>query len=115
MHRVNQTPSRPFESFDHDHWLVVRAERSRLGLPQDARRGVDEPHPLTGKIVVDTRTDERYVVERVYRDWFKGWFQTALLNRNGSHRTCVVGNLSCHDEGVLDRLADFKTHFQTTL
>ncbi len=101
-----------FSHFDLDHWFKVKAERSRLGINRTAQRTADEPHSLNGREVVDTRTGERYIVERVYRDWFKGWFVAALLQRNGSHRTCVVDNVACHDESVLSQLADFKTHFQ---
>jgi len=108
-----QSPSTVFSQFNLDHWMKVKAERSRLGLARDPQRGPQEAHPLLGKSVVDTRTGQRYLVERVSRDWFKGWFLVALMQCNGSHRTCVVSNLSCHDEGVLNQLADFKTHFQT--
>lgn len=111
MCQVTQTPA-AYSHFNMSHWLKVKAERSRLGLTNQRQRGPGEPHALNGRDVVDTRNGQRFHVSQVYRDWYQGWFLVALLQCDQGPRTCVVDNISCQDDSILEQLAAFKTHFQ---
>lgn len=102
-----------YSHFDLDHWLAVKAERNRQGLPNHPERGRLLPdHPLVGKTLVDTQSNQAYVVERVRQDWLQGWYLTAVLNSNGSHRTAVVAAPSCANPTILRQLELFQDQFR---
>jgi hypothetical protein len=106
------TSSILFSNFDLDHWLKVKAERARLGIERRTAKGVAlTSHPLVGRTVVDTSTGKAYMVENVKKDWLQGWFLTALMNENGSHRVCVVDVLKCENPGILSEGHRFQTYF----
>ena len=101
-----------FSHFDLDHWLRVKAERARLGITRRVETDLELPnHPLVGQTLVDQTTGRTYRVERVKKDWFHGWFLTALLNNDGSHRMCVVETMSCTEPAVLRQLAGYQESF----
>ncbi len=102
-----------YSFFDYSHWLKVRAERARLGIsPHPERRQVPD-HPLVNRTLVETSTGKAYKVLSVRRDWYHGWFLVATLERDGSHGTCVVGNLSCRSDEILSQLEFFQSRFTT--
>ena len=101
-----------FSYFDMEHWLRVKAERSRLGITRRTEVGLEQPgHPLVGKTLVDSTTGTSYVVERVKKDWLQGWFLTALLNAKGSHRVCIVENHSSSHPAVEQQLIEYHDAF----
>lgn len=105
---------RAYSHFDHEHWQRVRAERAKLGLSRATEVGQQVGHPLAGRHVVDTSTGARYRVRSVRKDWHKGWFLVAWLERecDESHRTVVVENLSSTDADVLARLHRYAETFE---
>lgn len=101
-----------YSHFNLDHWLKVKAERHRQGIVDKTARGEQVAHALTGKRIVDKTTNKTYVVEQVKKDWLQGWFLTALMECNGSHRVCVVDSLSCADESIQRAANFFNDSFQ---
>ena len=101
-----------FSFLDIVHWQRVKAERTRLGLTRKTEAGPIADHPLVGKTVVDQTTGKLYVVERVSKEWWYGWFFSALLSTDKSHRTCFIKNISCTDSGILKSIQSFESDFE---
>jgi hypothetical protein len=105
-----------FSQFDLDHWLRVKAERSRLGIVRQTESGRQLPdHPLVGRTLTDPETGNSYVVESVKKQWLMGWFLLATLNRNGSHLQCVVENHSSISPDALRSHRTFREMFAACL
>lgn len=103
-----------FSFYDKEHWSKVYSERRRLGLRSHPEVGGSiEEHPLNGKVIKLTEfgLTRKYLVKKVYKDWYKGWFLMALLEtvEGSSHRTVAIENIACHDESILDLIANFKS------
>lgn len=112
MERGTTLPAVGYSHFDPVHWSKVSAARRDQGLALSPARGQTLPgHRLAGASLVERETGHVYRVEKVYQDWYNGWFVTALIERNGSHGTCVVDSISCRDAGMLAALADFERRF----
>lgn len=103
-----------YSHFDLNHWLAVKQERLRQGLPNHPERGSLQPnHPLLGTTVVDNATGRSFLVERVRKDWLQGWFLTAILNCNGSHAVAIVGIQGCVNPGIVKQFDQFQANFRT--
>lgn len=100
-----------FASSNFDHYLEVKKARRDQGVPS---RILDNKvdHAYTGKSVIDQTTGAVYEVEKVYQDWWHGRFLAVLLVRNGSHRTCIIENLSSQDENIIRQAAEFQSTFR---
>ncbi len=92
-----------YSNFDMDHWIKVRTERIKLGLPVRSKVVYIESD-LVGKTIKNRDTQKVYTVEGVYKDWYQGWFHVAVyVDSNGSHGTVVIHtetdnpNISCHN------------------
>lgn len=100
-----------FSFVDLAHWHRVTAERARQGLKQQTEEGPLASHPLLGKTLVDRTTGKEYLVERVSKEWWCGWYLTALLNTAGTPRVCHIKNMSCTDSGILQSIESFDSDF----
>lgn len=100
-----------FSYFDQAHWHKVRAVRRQLGIVSRSEVGDRVSHPLVGKNVLDRTSGETYQVESVKKDWLQGWFYTALLSVNGSHRVCLIENKSCVNPGIVEEIEKFSQNF----
>jgi hypothetical protein len=98
-----------FSGWNLEHWFQVKEMREKQGvkLPSKAVQ-----HPLVGKTMVDTTTGQRYVVEKVVRNWWFGTFLVAVLNANGSHRTCHVENVDCVNPIISAQIRKFQKEFR---
>jgi hypothetical protein len=101
-----------FSQFSMDQWMKVRAERQRLGLEPHPERGQLQLHPLLGQKLLHKPSGELYLVEHVRKDWLQGWFLTAVLNCNGSHRQVMVASLGCVNEAICAQVFTFENEFQ---
>lgn len=102
-----------YSHFDMNHWLAVSAERRRQGMARHPERGQLQPdHPLVGKTLVDTATNRTYVVESVRKDWLQGWYMTAMLNCEGSHRVVIVQAQPWTCPTILSQLQVFEGTFK---
>lgn len=98
--------------FDKDHWMKVYSERRKLGLPkqEDVIQKYLPNHYLLNARMVDMTTGKGYIVEKVFRQWYHGWFIGAILNHNGSHRVCYIENISCKDSTIIEAISEFNTN-----
>lgn len=102
-----------FSNFNLEHWLKVKAERIRTGLPVHPERGQEQPnHALVGQTVIDAETGRAWLVKKVKKDWMRGWFLTASIENAGSNGLLVVGSLGCQDPAVQKQLQFFEQNFQ---
>lgn len=95
-----------FSEVNIGHWLLVRKERERQGIPtRHPSRGLVADHPLTGAIFRNAN-GKLYTVESVRNDWLAGWVEAATLrDEQGSHATVVLRNVSSISE-MMSRQAD---------
>lgn len=111
MKSVFSADAAHFQHFDMKHWFRVKEARIAANLSKE-HVSRDVPHNLLGKTLTDTQTGTVYTVERVFKDWWRGWFLAALLrDANNSHRLCYIKNTSCIDEGILKQIALFQESF----
>ena len=68
--------------FDTEHWMNVYRERRKLGLPnqEDVIEKYIPDHPLMNAVLIDKTTGHEYVVEKVFRQWYHGWYIGATLS-----------------------------------
>lgn len=92
----------PFSHFDAAHWHQVKAARARLGINRPTQVGQElSQHPLAKSHLTSKLSGKTYQVERVFKDWLNGWFVAAIVSNSGSHRVCIVENLSSTSPDVL--------------
>ena len=103
-----------FFKFDQDHWLRVKAERTRLGIIPGRKASLAslESHRLLSVQVLDTRTGERYSIDQISREWLQGTYLTATMRSENKSKVLVIENISSENEDVLDQLAEFTVYFQ---
>ncbi len=102
-----------YSHFNGEHWLKVKKARNAQGLNrlEDTDR-IQPNHPLTGRTLRHTVTGRVYKVLAVRQDWWLGRFLVASLESNGSHRQCIVENISSEARDVTRELAVFKDEFE---
>lgn len=98
-----------------EHYFQVKSARNSQGIAKRTRLGTPVSHALTGSYVVQKSNGTAFLVEQVYQDWWFGRFLVAVLSHNGSHRTCVVENISSIDSGVIEQLQQFGNEFNLQL
>ena len=47
-------------------------------------------HELLGLQMHNTSNGRIYHIKKVYKNWHMGWYLTALLEKNGTHRVCFI-------------------------
>ncbi len=100
-----------YSFFDIDHWRAVKKARQEQGLNRLDGKLRRMNHPMVGVQLVQKPTNQVYTVESVSEDWWYGRFLTAKLDLNGSHRVCVIENISCVDNGIQAQLDIFQEEF----
>lgn len=105
-----------YSHFDVNHWFRVKQARDAQGLNRisDAEK-LRPDHRLANAKLTHLPTGKNWTVVSVREDWWLGRFLTVLLENNGSHRTCVVENISCEAPDVVTQLGVFNTEFAVTL
>lgn len=102
-----------YSCFDANHWHRVKKARQEQGLNRLSHEASLRPnHALTNSVLRNKKTGEQWSVVSVREDWLYGRFLVALLERNGSHRTCFVENISSEAVDVLNGLAVFHSEFE---
>jgi hypothetical protein len=61
---------------------------------------------LCGKRVKNRETGKEYNVERVYKEWYGGWYIKALLECNGSHAVRAWENINCFEPITLRQIKE---------
>lgn len=100
-----------YSYFNMDHWRAVKKARQEQGLNRLDVKLRRTNHPMVGVQLVHKATNLVYTVESVSEDWLYGRFLTARLELQGSHRVCVIENISCSDTGVQAQLDIFQEEF----
>jgi len=93
------------------HYIKVRNERERLGLP--VKRQSDRiDHPLIGKKV--KTSEKEYTVDYACKQWYWGYYITLfLVDDAGSHAVRYWENISCINETVLESIEENQKNFLT--
>jgi hypothetical protein len=102
-----------FEScyFDN-HWDKVRRARKELNLPSCADILDSTKIKFEPPIAIINKDGVIWWMESKKKDWYRGYFITALLvNESGSHRNCVIENINSYEPCVLDNVQKFKEEF----
>jgi hypothetical protein len=97
--------------FNASHYSRVRQARKERGLPlQDLH--VEEPnHPLSGKKIKNIETGKVYNVERVFREFYLGWFYKAVIECNKSHGVVFFETITCKDDVILKQIERFRKEY----
>jgi len=102
---VKRTEDGSMMSFDYDHyWKVVHARRMVGKFKADSGlHNVEiKDHPLIGtKLVYE---DKIYLVEKVNKQWYNGYYLGFLLQRNGSHLFTPFENINCENECIIKQI-----------
>lgn len=102
-----------YSFFNADHWLRVKKVRQAAGLnslPETDR--VRPNHRLAHATLHQVSTGIQWKVQVIREDWWLGRYLTAILEHNGSHRTCVVENFTCEAPDVIRLLGEFNSDFE---
>lgn len=99
-----------FSEFFSDHYSKVRKAREQAGMSHVSHT-MDIDHPLTGKQIVEKDTGKIYDVEKVSKQWYRGWYLLALVCNNKSHGTRVIENISCIDPTILEDMRQYQTEY----
>ena len=101
-----------YSHFDAAHWFRVKRARAELGLNRisDAEK-LRPNHHLANATLEHIPTGEYWKVVFVREDWWMGRYLTAMLEKDGSHRTVVVANYTCEQPDVLNQLCEFNQDF----
>lgn len=95
---------------DTGHYMLVKKARMEQGLARRPGASAELDHPLVGKVLID-RSGTTYTVVKVCQDWWYGRFLRALLEHDGSHRTCVIESPTCMDPGIREQADKFARDF----
>jgi hypothetical protein len=97
--------------FNVDHYRKVREARTIAGLPV-AKLSEQVDHPLVGKKLRKIETGNVYNVERVFKEFYLGWFYKAVIEHNKSHGIVFFENVTCGCKEVVDQIEKFKDRFE---
>lgn len=95
-------------NFNFDHYRKVREKREQLGMEVADLNKQLEDDPLIGRTIIDTTTNEKYVVDAVNEHWHIGWYKVLTLNHNGSHRIVFWENISCGEPIIINQINENK-------
>ena len=90
------------------HFQVLRA-RKKLGLWEADRKLRNQEikdHSLVGKYLFNKSKDEWYLVEKVNKQWYGGYYYGMLVQNNGSHAFVWFKNVNCLNKTVLESIKD---------
>ena len=121
--------------FNIDHYMKVRKERQKRGLPMfedlypDNGRIFD--HELEGKKIIRVSDNKEYTIQSVHKHWYEGWYIMILAyslsettselltkeiidgKRYGhSHTTLFWENISCHYDIILEGIEENKLKYK---
>lgn len=97
--------------FHLDHYLRVRrARQATLNLPdkkdyyEDQDTGEIPDHELIGTVIVKKETGKKYVIDKVCRQWYCGWYWMVLARQLGtkSHAQIMWENENCRLDFMID-------------
>jgi hypothetical protein len=97
-----------FEFFDEEHYRKVRNARA-TGLSElTSNHNRSYRGEWTFTHVRDIEFNEVYKVERVFEQWYRGWYVAILVEKNGSHGIRYIENISCKDPSIIESIEEFK-------
>lgn len=110
-------------NFHSDHYMKVnRARQATTDLPtrkdyyDDQDTGEIPDHELLGTILKKKSTGGEYVIDKVCRQWYMGWYWVVLARAKGtkSHATLLWENESCRNETIVEGIGDTAMNWETT-
>ena len=91
------------ERMDSNHLFAVLKAREASGGKKLPHSIPILDHPLLSKHLRKKDNGREYVVEKVLKMWWWGWYEMLLIERNGSHGTFYWKNISCADDSIVAR------------
>jgi len=102
--------SNSIEVFDHEHYHKVWKVRREIG---DGLGNIEQKdHPLLGKTLINKETGKKYLVEKVNKQFYAGWYFGALLNCDNSHCFSYFQNESSIDDTIEESCVNFWERFE---
>jgi hypothetical protein len=68
-------------------------------------------HPLVGKKIKDIQTGKIYNIEKVFKEFYLGWYYKVLLEIDNSHGIRFVQNITCGCEEILNGIKKFEDDY----
>lgn len=89
--------------------LYCFATKQKLG-----DNGRVDAHPMLGKKFRRVKDDKVYVMDSVSIHWYNMgyYYHGTLRDENGSHAVCLIENINCNDEIVLEGISRFKSRYK---
>lgn len=94
-----------------DRVLEIRKARAKMGY-NDYTPVNEVDHPFVGRKYVRISNGKVYNIEKVKRDWYFGWYYTALLENNGSHFCPMIENINCYIPEIEDGIKMFNKEYR---
>ena len=122
-------------NFNHDHYMKVRREREKLGLPTFndlyPENGRVFNHNLEGKKIVRVEDGKEYTIESVHKHWYQGWYicllvyslsetESELLTKEiidgkrygHSHNFIFWENINCQYDIILESIGENRNEYK---
>lgn len=99
--------------FNSDHYIHVRRERERQGLPVGDLNIELPDHPAVGRTILDRQENTTYAVESAHKHYYNGWCVVFLLrDENDSHKTMFWENINCGESTITENFQANKTRYR---
>lgn len=100
--------------FNLDHYFKVREARTQCGLGEldDKLNNVEiKEHPFLGKYIYCHSSKKWYLIEKINKQWWAGYYYGMLLNCNDSHAFVYFENINSIHPIIIKFCEEFKENF----
>jgi hypothetical protein len=87
----------------------VRQRRRDLGLSIESHTQELEDHEWKNKKVINLNNNKIGIIEKVYKQWYEGWYKVILINFDGSHGIRIFENINCTNQAITMLIRDFNS------
>lgn len=98
-------------NFNFDQYQRVQEKRKLKNLPIVSKQIIISNHPLLSKKIKNLKTNKIYNVEKVYKEFYFGWFYVALVECNQSHAILYIEDINCGEIAILNGINRFKNEY----
>lgn len=103
VHREQDENGSYFFDFNHDFQVWKARKDAGLSVRQQE---ILTDHFLNGKYLRDKETGDKYLIERVYKEWHGGWYIKLLTQKDGSHGVREWESINCFYPLILRRIKE---------
>jgi tRNA nucleotidyltransferase/poly(A) polymerase len=90
--------------YDFNLNLLINIRNERRSITEYT---IEEPlHHLISKKVLNHHDLWEGTIEKVYKQWYQGWYRVALINHDNSHFLWLFENICCHNETILKQIEE---------